>query len=492
MPAADAMCQAVRCRVTADSAIPGSSGTRSTVAVGSVCTVAVPNTGSSRSGARSMSSALIEHDQRGVAAAERGNAKRAYRLARRVPTRCWPRPGVSGSIGGCRGDLLRGRSRRWCRRLLWLCGRYRSVCRVRFGTGTLPVLLSGLGSTLGAAAGNAGCGRGCLRRPAASGGRRRHAWRFRRPVGGAAGVERRRGAVGLSQPVLQQPAVAPLQDRRRPGSCGRRLPVDCTAGGRAAAARSSTSITTRSPSRQSRTVRPWRHHEFRLTGATGDAERRCAASPALHRSSCRCRTARSHAGPAASRWYRCARRQIEHDAAIASWLPTCTGTTCAIVGRADAAWRQMPAQQPGSQQRPDADLHSKLASSLSMSDWSIATVGCCGPFSSAASVARARLDRIRRMPLPPPNVATICATFASIAFSVADHLGDALAGDVLEAARLVDARGGVLQLRRRFAGQAAGHVIQHLAAAEDRVGRGRGMLRRWRRVRRWRTGCGCR
>jgi hypothetical protein len=61
--------------------------------------------------------------------------------------------------------------------------------------------------------------------------------------------------------------------------------------------------------------------------------------------------------------------------------------------------------------------HSKLANNLSMSDWSIATAGCCGPFSSAASAAApANSSNVSRSPLP--NVATIWTTLASIVFSV--------------------------------------------------------------------------
>ena len=82
-----------------------------------------------------------------------------------------------------------------------------------------------------------------------------------------------------------------------------------------------------------------------------------------------------------------------------------------------------------------------------MSDWSIATVGCCGPFSS---------DRTRSAPRSPwPSLPARLAErrddlrhLGLDRLQRCDHLGDALAGDVLEAARLVDARGGVLQLAR--------------------------------------------
>ena len=88
-----------------------------------------------------------------------------------------------------------------------------------------------------------------------------------------------------------------------------------------------------------------------------------------------------------------------------------------------------------------------------MSVWSIAAAGSCGPFSSAASPAGAPSATgagVRR-------VGTIAERGDDVRHLGLDrlqrrhHLGDALAGDVLEAARLVDARGRVLQLRRHLA-----------------------------------------
>ena len=100
---------------------------------------------------------------------------------------------------------------------------------------------------------------------------------------------------------------------------------------------------------------------------------------------------------------------------------------------------------------PQRAHQSKLASSLSMSVWSIALAGSCGPCSSASSGGgvgqrrRAGAVRGRRS----PKAAMMSRHLGLDRLQRRHHLGDALAGDVLEAACLVDARGGVLQLCRQ-------------------------------------------
>jgi len=57
-----------------------------------------------------------------------------------------------------------------------------------------------------------------------------------------------------------------------------------------------------------------------------------------------------------------------------------------------------------------------------------------------------------------------------------DDLGDPLAGDVLEAARLVNLCRGSLQLRRRITADNRGYLVQCLAAFEDGMRRLRGVI----------------
>ena len=54
-------------------------------------------------------------------------------------------------------------------------------------------------------------------------------------------------------------------------------------------------------------------------------------------------------------------------------------------------------------------------------------------------------------------------------FQCRDNLGDPLAGDVLKAAGLVDPCHCVLEFRCRIAADRSGHLVQRLAAFQDRV-----------------------
>ena len=86
-----------------------------------------------------------------------------------------------------------------------------------------------------------------------------------------------------------------------------------------------------------------------------------------------------------------------------------------------------------------------------------------GPWRAPGAAGRStdprrwRHDPRRAAPLRPtsPNVPTMCADLGLDRLQRVDDLGDALPGDVLEAARLIDPRRRGLQLRRRFAADGA-------------------------------------
>ena len=61
-------------------------------------------------------------------------------------------------------------------------------------------------------------------------------------------------------------------------------------------------------------------------------------------------------------------------------------------------------------------------------------------------------------------------------FQRRDDLGDALSGDILKTARLVNSRDSVLQFRGGLRRNRARDRLHGLAAFQDRVGRARGML----------------